>query len=367
MVSFPLLLVLLSTSSDSNVRRNRTSPWSPAEWKITLNFGRESGGSGVDAVSAGDDNWGASGARLALTVPVCIQAGNTDTQQQRQQRKRQEEGRSIVEDDFLGERCDPLQVLDSASYITMQGTQQVDFATLGAWRLSGSTRRRVGDASTLRIILGLKNTITRNDVVVSAPQKLYLTTNAWRNDEELRMGQSRMKFVQQQYQDAQSALDDQLSHETGDRRLDGTNLLDVAAATIDMASLVKQRDDRWSDVRQAQMTLPYKELSPPGAWPGSDQSLVIQEGIIAVRRKKKGGFFGTEELAVVGRWTASPMEILLEKDDDEDEDEGDDYDYDDDDEEEEDDDETLDDNEYDDEDDESDHENGVYEDPDQRR
>eukprot|EP00977_Amphora_coffeiformis_P020146 scaffold7926_cov135-Amphora_coffeaeformis.AAC.1 len=244
----------------------------------------------------------------------------------------------------------------------MQGTQQVDFGTVGAWRLSSSARQTVGDASTLRMILELKNTITRNDVVVTAPQKLYLATNAWRNDHELQKGQSRMKFVQQRYQDAQDALDAQLSHETGDRRLDGTNLLDVAAATMDMASLVKQRDDRWSDLRQAQVTLPCKELSSPGAWPGSDQALVIQEGMIAIK-KKKGGFFGSEELAVVGRWTAAPMEIWVEEDDEND----DDYEMSDDDDDDDDDDEWE--YEYESSDDRYDldagEQSGVHEDPDQ--
>ena len=226
----------------------------------------------------GDDEWGASGARLALTVPVCIQA---ETSQQPQDN-----------DYFLGQRCDQLQVLSGANFISMQGTQDVAFAELGAWRLSrGSQPPTAGDASTLRMMLELENTITRNDIVVT-PQKLYLATQAWRTP-EYHVGQRRLQRVQQRYQSAQDALEAQLSHASGDRRLDGTNLLEAAAASMDMASLVKRRDDRLSELRQAQVTLPYKELSAPGAWPGSDQALVIQEGMIAVK-KKKGGFFGTE-------------------------------------------------------------------------
>lgn len=270
------------------------SPWAPSEWKIHLNFGRET--DTPHDVEGGSEaaEWGASGARLALTVPVCITAERSST----------------TSEAFLGNRCDQLQVLNAASFISLKGEQHVNFAHAGAWRLNTRQTRSSGDANAVRIMLELQDAIQRNDIVVQ-PQRLYLVANAWREN-ELEAGQQRMKFIQQSYEQAQEMVDISLSHESGDRRLDGTNLLDTAAASIDMANLVKRRDDRLFELRQAQMTLPHKDLSNPGKWPGSDEGLVIQQGVIAI--KHRGGFFGSDELAVVGRWTTTPIESVEDHD-----------------------------------------------------
>lgn len=298
----PLFFILLATTS---------SPWSPAEWKITLNFGRE-------RETPSDEgrmrDWGASGARLAFTVPVRV---SSDTNPH-------------VQDDFVGRRCDQLRVIpgEEATFVSVRGLERARFAAHppGAWRLSPRTTGRVaGDAGTLRVILELDDTLTRNDVVVTGPRRLYLSAHVWRSD-ELPAGRRRLAATRRRYRDAQDAVEARLSHESGDRRLDGTDLLDTAAASVDMAGLVRRRDARRSELREAQTTLPYKDLSAPGAWPGDDQPLIVQEGTIAVK-KRTGGLFGIDELVVVGRWTAAPVqEVVTATSDEEDEGEMDDDD-----------------------------------------
>lgn len=299
MLSLQVLSLLLAT----------TSPWAPTEWKIHLNFGRENETPKQydGSTSSSSEDWGMSGARLALTVPVCIQS-DTCT--------------SIANDpteDFLGQRGNQLQVLGESSFVSMKGLEHVKFGTHGAWRLSTRRSGSVGDASTLRMIVELQDTIHRNDVIVR-PQKVYLMASAWRED-ELEVAQQRMLPIRRAYEQAKDVVEEQLSHETGDRRLDGNNILDTAAASFDMANLVKRRDDRLFELQQAKATLPHKELSQPGDWPGSDEALVVQEGVIMV--KQKGGFLGIDGVAIVGRWTASPMEPVEYYEDDSEEEEAD--------------------------------------------
>lgn len=260
-----------------------SSPWAPASWRVSLNFGREG-----DTPNSFDEGWGASGARLALSVPVRIQT----------------ESSTDLDDDFLGRRADTLIVEDDARFVSMKGEEKVSFVEQGAWRLSTRQSRSVGDALTVRMVIDLKDTVSRNDIVLS-PQRLYLMANAWREN-EVDVAKQRYGRVKQAFDLAQERLDSQLSHDSGDRRLDGTNILDTAAASIDMVALVKRRDDALFELRQGQQTLPHKSLSLIGDWPGSDEGLAIQEGSIAI--KQKGGFFNPDELVVVGRWTATPME-----------------------------------------------------------
>jgi hypothetical protein len=103
----------------------------------------------------------------------------------------------------------------------------------------------------------------------------------------------------------QNAIDARLEHATGDRRLDGADIVDTALASLDMALLVKKRDDSFSDLRSAQQKLPIMtEVSNPGKWPGSTEKLVIAKGQVGVKRSK--GFW--KEFHILGTWKATPLE-----------------------------------------------------------
>ena len=56
---------------------------------------------------------------------------------------------------------------------------------------------------------------------------------------------------QTELKEAQQLLDDNLSHETGDRRLDGTDPIETIKAYGDMAALVLNRDRKQAALREA--------------------------------------------------------------------------------------------------------------------
>ncbi len=143
----------------------------------------------------------------------------------------------------------------------------------------------------------------------------------------------------------QKALEEQLNHETGDRRLDGTDLLETLEGYKDLAGLVGERDEawrRWKDVVGVLPKLP-KELVDLsgldrekrsmvleglledddrwGVWPGDVEPMTIEKGLILAvvskskRLEGKGVLFpwmesadeSVEETVVVGKWSAVPM------------------------------------------------------------
>jgi hypothetical protein len=142
-------------------------------------------------------------------------------------------------------------------------------------------------------------------------ERLFFVTNCWR-EEEIEAGLRRFRPLQVNLDEAQAYIEKQLSHDSGDRRLDGTNPIDTAMASIDMAVLVKARDDCLQKLKDAERTLPAPtiKLSAPGAWPGTTERLVVAPGTIGVKRKK--GIFSAEEFHIVGTWTATPLEGLSE-------------------------------------------------------
>ena len=234
-------------------------------------------------------------------------------------------------------KADRLYVLDDTSFVGSQGQETVPLAEEGAWKILTRRTGKKGDAGTLRFYFdiapsdGDKNekdyAAKRNDVTIQA-ERYYCSAKCWR-ESELAKGQARIRPIQQAYESAQEILDARLSHETGDRRLDGTNPLDTALASIDMAVLVKKRDDLLNELRQAERTLPStssssssssNKLSEPGMWPGTTERLVIAPGKITVKRKSGDGLLsslGGEEYHIVGSWTATPLDGLSEFDDDE--------------------------------------------------
>jgi hypothetical protein len=302
---------LLATDSSSSSTSSNRSPWAPAEWRLRLNFGSNNSNNSNDSNDSSSSDasaWGASGARLALTLDVCIDSAPATTLTSTKPAADEERA-------FLGGRASQLVALEDPTFITNEGEQTVLFQEYGAWNI-GLRRAgdKAGDASRLRFWMDLEAeqpggaAITRNDVSLDPAERLYLLANVWR-EKDLAVGLERLRPLQAKVDDAQARLDAQLSHETGDRRLDGENPLDTALAWTDMAVLVQQRDTCRQELRVAAQRLPVKSagLSPPGAWPGTTEALVVGPGTIGVKRRT-GGLFGVEEFHVIGSFTVTPLE-----------------------------------------------------------
>ena len=278
----PLFLWLFNSALVS------TSPWESSEWRITFNFGRDN----ADDVSM-DKSWGASGSRLALSIEALVESASYEN--------------SAMEKDFMGgsgaSNC--LSVLEDAVYVTLEkGQQSVRFGPTGAWKILTRRTGRPGDASVIRFWLDVCDNAVRNDVTLNSGERLYATANCWR-EVDFDIGRRRLAPYNAKLQAAQDAIDARLEHTTGDRRLDGTDIVDTALASIDMAMLVKQRDDLLAELRSVQQKLPpISDVSKPGHWPGSTEKLVIANGKVGVKRRK--GLW--EEFHILGTWSASPLE-----------------------------------------------------------
>lgn len=262
------------------------SPWAPAAWRLTLDIGREVG-------TTMPDDWALAGGRLQVAVDCWIFSDKEPDQT----------------DDFTGSRsARRLRVMQNPTYINSQGEQHIPVVG-GAWNLQ--LPREKGQAGVMRLWLDLgqasgSNSLAakRNDVTLAAHERLYLTANCWR-EMDYKAGRLRIKPIAQAAQAAQDRLDAQLSHETGDRRLDGTNPLDTLQASIDMSRLVRERDELVRAQREAEQIWPPAGASESrlGAWPGSNEALAIGPGTVAVKRKQ---LFG-QEFCIVGTWKASPV------------------------------------------------------------
>ena len=141
-----------------------------------------------------------------------------------------------------------LTMWEDPVFINTQGETSVPFADDGAWKIATRRTGKPGDAGNLRFWLDIAGSAKegniaaqRNDVTIWS-ERLYCTANCWRQS-ELEKGLGRMRPVQADLEDAQAVIDERLSHEMGDRRLDETNPIDTAMASIDMAVLVKTWDD----------------------------------------------------------------------------------------------------------------------------
>jgi hypothetical protein len=88
---------------------------------------------------------------------------------------------------------------------------------------------------------------------------------------------------------------------------------------MNMAILVRKRDECRQDALLAELTLPNKrKMSRAGHWPGSDEPLTISNGLIIGRslQKSGGGWFGgllggggvAAKETVLGKWRAVPLE-----------------------------------------------------------
>jgi hypothetical protein len=167
------------------------------------------------------------------------------------------------------------------TYITMQGSKTIEFAP-GGWTLQfpPGGRANRGRASKLRFYVDLTTDLERNDVSLPAGTRLYFAASAWRED-EYENGVARVAPLQAALKVAQTILDDNLCHETGDRRLDGTDPLETLKAYKDMTALVLDRDRKRSALREALDQdghgYPASDDLPEGPWPGTTEWLTLSE------------------------------------------------------------------------------------------
>jgi hypothetical protein len=270
------------------------SPWASSEWRINFSFGRNGD---TDTGIKGGDGWGESGARLALGIDVLVESTSYPD--------------SSTERDFMGgsgaSNC--LSVLDDAYYVTSEkGQQSIRFGPTGAWKLSSRRTGRPGDASVIRFWIDVLDTAIRNDVSLNSGERLFATANCWR-EVDFEIGRKRLRPYIKRAEDIQNAINARLEHTSGDRRLDGTDFVDTALGSIDMAVLLNQRDEMFSELRKVQQTLPgTKHVSNLGHWPGTTEKLVIAEGKVGVKRRK--GIW--EEFLIVGTWTASSLNVVAD-------------------------------------------------------
>lgn len=291
LIILSVLLICTTNPNSLSDAFSTPSPWASAEWRLTLNIGREKN-------TEMPEKWGASGARLVLPVDVTIES----------------ESWSGPPDDWgVGKSGGSLSVIrpiKDARYINANGEQRVCIRE-GGWKISspaksGNKNSGGGHASTLQFWLDIESEATRNDVTLSGNQRVYFGANCWRAP-ELELGRLAMAPLLGDYEAAQRTLDDRLSHETGDRRLDGTDPLDTMVAYKDMTELVIQRDEMLRRLKEASRTLPRNaDRLSKGNWPGSTELLSVAPTEMLIKEKK---FFFGEEFLVVGKWEAVPLKV----------------------------------------------------------
>lgn len=167
------------------------------------------------------------------------------------------------------------------TYITMQGSKKIKFAP-GGWTLKfppGGKQNR-GRASKLRFYFDLTTDLERNDVSLPAGTRLYFAASAWR-EVEYEVGVARILPLKVALKASQMVLDENLSHESGDRRLDGTDPIETLRAYKDMTALVLDRDRKRAALKEALDKdghgYPASDDLPEGPWPGTTEWLTLSE------------------------------------------------------------------------------------------
>mmetsp|Transcript_38381 Transcript_38381/g.69168 ORF Transcript_38381/g.69168 Transcript_38381/m.69168 type:complete len:432 (+) Transcript_38381:54-1349(+) len=337
-------LAMSSSPISSSSQRTSPSPWSPGKWKITLDFGREDSDSSErndnsQITNLLGEDWGSNGVRLGLSFEIMANAETTNTKR----------GEPSVQMTWLGGKptgtveCIPQKNKDEdycASYINEKGQQDVQISS-GQWRvepplplLPSNVNVLPGQASTLRFDLALLTAIQRNTISFPQDQLLLLQSNTFRT-QQYPSGVRTLLPYQYAKDIAQQQLEEQLNHETGDRRLDGGDIFETLGGYKDVAELVLERDQkrrRWKDIegvlpkldssidttRKVDISRLLEDEKRWGIWPGDTELMTIERGVVlavvAKESKQKKGFFpwmqdggGVEEPVIVGKWSALPI------------------------------------------------------------
>jgi hypothetical protein len=267
------------------------SPWASSEWKAILNFGREPG-------TLMPDEWGATGGRLALDLPIEITSDRPSSPDQ---------------DAMLQRNSFRMNPITDSKYVTMEGEKQCSFAPEGQWKIRLPSGKATGKAGKLMGFIDLQSDLRKNDIHLRKGERIYLTAKCWR-EEELERALIRLRPIQRNYIQKQNKLTKALEHESGDRRLDGIDPVETILGMKDTAQLVLARDEALREYQEANTVYPTVEDDPDsfpsaeelewqeGPWPGQVEWLTIEPLFMMVRRKK----LFSEEYHVVGTWFAAP-------------------------------------------------------------
>ena len=355
---FPTTRLFMSSPSPlpSSSQRTSPSPWSPGKWKVTLDFGREGVVESEYSSSETNENnlqlsnllgeeWGAEGGRLVLSFEILANA-ETDT-------TKVDEQQSIQMKWLGGKPTGAVETMlndegySSASYINTKGQQNVQISS-GQWRIEPPlpllpTFANIlpGQASTLRLYLTLLDAIERNTITLPENQLLLLQSNTFRYQQYMNGVQTILPYAYEKER-SQKILEEQLNHETGDRRLDGNDILETLGGYKDIAELALDRDAkrrRWKDIegdlpklddasidttsgRRIDINDLVDEDDRWGIWPGDTELMTIERGVILAvvreeKKKKGGGGFSFPwmqdggngpEPVIVGKWSVVPLE-----------------------------------------------------------
>jgi hypothetical protein len=308
-------------------RLSKSSPWASALWNLRLNFGRSShhysgrdGETNIFPFFFGEKtSYGASGSRLVVTCPVLVTA--EDVVGDDRDEKIVGRGSSVLRPVYTSQQESQDGTMDRFSkhysYVTLQGMQTMKLSS-GGWVLefppksSTQNRSNKGVATKLRFWLDLTTDIARNDIKLSAGTRLYFAANCWRED-DFDAGVAKLRPIQLEAEDARRLVQERLSHETGDRRLDGMDALETIQAYGDMAKLVLEQEQKMAKHQEALLLYPSVnqgdvECLPDGPWPGSDQWLTLSdEKYNPIFIVKDQGLLRGQEYEMVGTWTGEAV------------------------------------------------------------
>jgi hypothetical protein len=254
-----------------------SSPWSPTTWQLTLNVGREPGSNFAD-------KWGSS----RLVIPVNVEVTSDIAPGK--------------DSSFLGSHAYLLRPKGKATFINSEGLQSVEFGN-GGWKTELPPGGGKGLATKLRMWIDVNTDATRNDITLARGERIYLEANCWRED-ELEIGCRAMKPYVAAYELAKRRVEAQVAHDTGDRRLDGTDPIQTIAAYKDMAELVADRDEKLRRLQNAELVYPRNaDQIIEGPWPGAIEWFAIAPTSMTVKRRNSF----LDEYHVIGTWAAKPV------------------------------------------------------------
>lgn len=322
--------------SSSAQRRTSPSPWSPGKWKVTLDFEKkEEYKSELSNLLGGE--WGSNGGRLALSFGVLV-TSNTNNGS--------EDSNKSVQAWLGGKPTGTVECVSHttkdggeycASYINERGQQYVQISS-GQWRiepplplLPSYTKIIPGQASTLRFHLTLATSIQRSTIIFPQKQLFLLQSNTFRT-QQYSSGVKTLLPYQYAMESTQRLLEDKLNHDTGDRRLDGNDILETLGGYRDIADLVTARDVRrrqWVEIegvlpkmgnvdvsRNVELSNLLEDEDRWGIWPGDTELMTAERGVILAvveKEKSKAKMFpwmqqdGAAETVVVGKWSGVPI------------------------------------------------------------
>eukprot|EP00521_Asterionellopsis_glacialis_P006608 CAMPEP_0195284922 /NCGR_PEP_ID=MMETSP0707-20130614/2944_1 /TAXON_ID=33640 /ORGANISM="Asterionellopsis glacialis, Strain CCMP134" /LENGTH=231 /DNA_ID=CAMNT_0040344331 /DNA_START=209 /DNA_END=904 /DNA_ORIENTATION=+ len=228
-------------------------------------------------------NWGSSGGRLVLPMDVVVESDSCSSR-----------------DELVGSGALKIRPLEPASFINDRGEQKVSIKE-GGWKIALPPGKK-GHAAKLQFWLDFETEASRNDVTLPVG-RIYFAANCWR-EEELIRGSRAIAPLVADYEEAQAIIEERLSHETGDRRLDGTDPIETMIAYKDMTELIVYRDEMRRRLKDAERYLPRNaDKLPRGHWPGATELLSIAPTEMFTKRKK---LFG-EDFLLLGKWKATPL------------------------------------------------------------